>query len=322
MKRLFLCLVLIVALVVVGSVFVTQQYRKPGPLDQPVTLVIGKGSGRIAIAQELKSAQVISSKWMFVAFSHITRGPPLKAGEYAFPAHLSLQDVITLLQSGRVVIHHITIPEGLTSFQIEALLRAEPALSGTIDVLPPEGSLLPETYNFVLDDTRAGLLTRMKTADTAFLAQAWQKRAANLPYKNIAEAVTLASIVEKETGVPEERAKVAAVFLNRLKQGIRLQSDPTVIYALAGGQGPLDRPLTHQDLAVASPYNTYVSPGLPPGPICNPGRAAIEAVLHPDANGYLYFVATGNGGHAFAATLEEHNRNVAQWLNVMHNHPQ
>jgi UPF0755 protein len=291
-----------------------QRYLEPGPLAEPVTLVIEKGSSVPAIAQLLADQGIIQARLdLIVAARLADRGRALKAGEYAFPAHLSLAGVFDLLESGRTVIHHLTIPEGLTSAQIVELVQAEPALGGDAGMLPAEGTLLPETYHFSLNDGRAALLARMSDAMRKQLAELWEKRSSNLPLTTPEQAVILASIVEKETGIASERPRIAGVFLNRLKIGMRLQSDPTIIYALTGGRGALDRTLSHADLTLDSPYNTYVVAGLPPTPIANPGRAALVAVLNPEPNDFLYFVADGSGGHAFAATLEAHNRNVTRW---------
>jgi UPF0755 protein len=224
---------------------------------------------------------------------------------------------------GVTVKHRLTIPEGLTSAEIVALVAAAPDLEGSVPAaLPADGSLLPETYFFSKGDTREQLLERMRKGMSDALAELWPARDGAVALKTVAEAVTLASIVEKETGLAAERPRVASVFFNRLAQGMPLQSDPTVIYALTGGKGPLGRALLRADLQVASPYNTYANPGLPPGPIANPGRASLEAVLHPDSTKDLYFVADGSGGHAFAATLDEHNRNVAAWRKQQAQQPQ
>jgi UPF0755 protein len=248
---------------------------------------------------------------------------PLQAGEYRFAARLSMRQVMEQMIEGATIVHRLTIPEGLTSAEIVALVAAAPDLDGSVPAaLPMDGTLLPETYFYSRGDTRAQLLERMRKGMSDALAELWPARDGAVPLKSVAEAVTLASIVEKETGLAKERPHVASVFFNRLAQGMPLQSDPTVIYALTGGKGPLGRGLTKADLQVANPYNTYVNPGLPPGPIANPGRASLEAVLHPDSTKDLYFVADGNGGHAFAATLDEHNRNVAAWRKQQAQQPQ
>ena len=295
-------------------IFARQHYLQAGPLKAPVILVIEKGAGVPAIGAQLADAGVIETDLDLIVAARLTgRSRGLKAGEYEFPSAISLSGVFDLLESGRTVIHRLTVPEGLTSTQVVELVRAEPALAGEAGTVPPEGSLLPETYNFSRNDGRAAMLARMTADMKRTLGELWEKRAPGLPVATPEQAVILASIVEKETGIAAERPRVAGVFLNRLRIGMRLQSDPTIIYAIAGGKGPLERDLTRADLALESPYNTYVVAGLPPGPIANPGRASLAAVLNPEQNNYLYFVADGSGGHAFAATLEEHNRNVTRW---------
>jgi UPF0755 protein len=214
------------------------------------------------------------------------------------------------------VARRLTIAEGLTVAEVYELLEEAHGLTGELPPPPPEGSLLPETYFYAFGDPRAELVRRMQRAMDDVLAELWPRRAEDLPLDGRAEALTLASIVDKETASAAERAKVAAVFVNRLRRGMRLQADPTVIYGLTAGEGPLGRSLTRRDWADDSDYNTYRIDGLPPGPIANPGRAAIEAVLNPAAVDYLYFVADGSGGHAFARTLDEHNRNVALWRKI------
>jgi UPF0755 protein len=242
---------------------------------------------------------------------------PIKAGEYEIPPHISMRALVDLLQSGKVMQRRLTVPEGMTTAEVVELVRKTEALSGEITLDLKEGDLLPETYFYSRDDTRDGLLSRMKEAMDKALDEAWRKRAAGLPLANRREALVLASMIEKETGVAAERAKVAAVFINRLRRRMKLESDPTVIYGLTRGKAPLNRELTRADLQSTSPYNTYMIVGLPPGPICNPGRASIVAATNP-ARGdrSLFFVADGQGGHAFAGNLLEHNRNVERWRQI------
>lgn len=294
-----------------------QMMGEPGPLAQESTVVIPRGSGIEAIALTLADAGVIDSPLLFAAAAKLTgaeRG--LKAGEYALPAGISIDGVLSALRQGKTVVHRLTVPEGLTSAEVVELVRDEPGLSGTVAEVPPEGTLLPETYHFSHGDTRQALIDRMRAGMRQAVAEAWKERAQGLPLATPEQAVTLASIVEKETGLPAERPRVAGVFLNRLAAGMKLQSDPTVIYALTDGQSDLGRPLNRADWRYESPYNTYVITGLPPGPIANPGRASLAAVLAPERHEYLYFVADGGGGHAFAKSLGEHNRNVARWREV------
>jgi UPF0755 protein len=292
--------------------------NRAGPLNTDSAVVIPRGSGLEAISLALSDADVIDRPLLFVAMAKVTganRG--LKAGEYAFPAHVSIAEALRILQSGKTVVRRFTVPEGLTSSQIVTLLREEPALSGEIKDEPAEGSLLPETYHYSWGDSRTDLLKRMQAAMQTAIKTAWDKRSLSLPIDNQKQAMVLASIVEKETSVPQERARVAGVFINRLIANMRLQSDPTVVYALTQGTGSLGRPLNRADWKYESPYNTYLVDGLPPAPIANPGKASIEAVMNPEQHDFVYFVADGSGGHAFARTLAEHNRNVAHWRDVM-----
>ncbi len=290
------------------------QFVRPGPLVAPATLVIPKGAGLGGIAAQLAGAGVIRHAAVFEAGAKITGADGrLKAGEYAFPAAISVRDAIALLESGRTVVRRLTLVEGATVAQVTAQLAGVDGLQGDLGGMPEEGSLLPETYHFSYGDRRQEMVGRMAKAMDEVLTRAWAGRKDGLPIVSPREALILASIVEKETGVAEERPRVAAVFVNRLKKGMRLQSDPTVVYGLTGGKEPLARALTRQDLRTPSPFNTYLESGLPPAPICNPGRASVEAALNPADTEDLYFVADGNGGHAFAKTLDEHNRNVARW---------
>ncbi len=240
-------------------------------------------------------------------------GSRLKAGEYEFPAKASIDQVLSIITSGRVKTYKLTVPEGWTTQMAVARVTENDVLTGEVAAMPVEGAIMPETYVFRRGLTRQKMLDDMQAAQTKMLDELWSARAVSDTVKTKEQAVTLASIVEKETAIPEERPLIASVFHNRLKQGMRLQSDPTIIYGLVGGKGKLDRGLTKDDLASDTAYNTYKIDGLPPGPIANPGRASLEAVLNPPDTGYLYFVADGSGGHAFAKTLEEHNANVAKW---------
>jgi UPF0755 protein len=286
---------------------------EPGPLALERVLVVPRG-GLAEIARTLEAEGVVRPGWALELLARrdgLERA--LKAGEYRIPAGASPQAVLELLASGRVVLHRVTVPEGLTTVEVLELLEAVPVLEGELPPPGPEGTLLPETWLVPRGEPRARLVERMRAAMRTTLEELWAKRAAELPYREPAEAVVLASLVERETARAEERPLVAAVFVNRLKRGMRLQSDPTVVYALSGGRSALDRPLARKDLELDHPFNTYRIPGLPPAPIANPGRAALEAALAPAAVDYLYFVADGSGGHAFARTLAEHNRNVARW---------
>jgi UPF0755 protein len=314
----------IAALLLIGAVAAGVNYARtlnaawsaPGPLAAETLVYIPPGTGGKAVAARLKENGIIEDPLAFRILSRIHRiNGSLKTGEYKFIPHMPIADVIALLQSGRTYQHMLTIPEGLMSSEIAALVNGAAAMTGTADA-PPEGSVLPETYSYSYGDSRAALVDRMRRAMQDTLGALWQARDPDIPLRSPGEAETLASIVEKETGIPAERPRVAGVFYNRLKSGIPLQSDPTVAYAATGGRAKLDHGLTRSELEADSPYNTYLHAGLPPGPIANPGRAALEAVLHPEKNNYLYFVADGSGGHAFAATLAEHNRNVGNWRKI------
>ena len=291
-----------------------QRFDAPGPLADDTSVIINRGDGVREIAELLQREGVISEQIVFVAgiFLHNARND-LKAGEYLFPAHVSMSEALDLIREGRVVLHRVTIPEGLTSQQIVQRLTEEEHLTGEITDIPREGSLLPETYSFTRGAKRQDILLQMRRAQERILAEVWENRDPDLPLETPEELVILASIVEKETGQPEERSHVAGVFVNRLHQGMRLQSDPTIIYGIVGGQGSLGRPIRRSDIDETTPYNTYRIDGLPPTPIANPGTASLRAVGQPMETNDLFFVADGTGGHAFAETLEEHNENVARW---------
>ncbi|HEY1720760.1 MAG TPA: endolytic transglycosylase MltG [Magnetospirillaceae bacterium] len=316
MKRL-LVLVIVLILIGIGGYGLLQwlkfDYTASGPTPSPVTTIIAKGSGLQQIAKQLSDAGAIRSPWLFVAELALNGNPQLQAGEYGFPAHASIASIVDLMHRGQVLEHKLTIPEGLTIKQVLSLINQTPELRGGLLQQPAEGSILPQTYFYVYDDPRDALLGRMTVAATQALDKLWSERATDIPLTDKKQALILASVVERETGVATERPHVAAVFENRLRLHMKLESDPTVIYAVSQGLGVLDRPITRADLGINSPYNTYLNDGLPPGPICNPGRAAIEAVLHPLSSDDLYFVADGSGGHAFAKTLAQHNKNVEKW---------
>jgi len=306
------------AILAVAFTWVMFTYAGPGPKAREgaaTVVTLDRGAGVAGVAEELARAGVIRSKAVFMAMARLTGAARrLQAGEYEFRSGVSMARVMSDVHEGRVVRRFVTVPEGWTSaMAVEAVMRS-PVLVGEVEP-PPEGSLLPDTYQIRRGETRQSVIDRMRRAQDAVLQELWPKRASDLPFSTPAEALTLASIVEKETGVAAERPRVAAVFVNRLRQGMRLESDPTIIYGISKGR-PLGRGLTVSEIAEATPYNTYQIGGLPPSPIANPGRAAIAAVLNPPTTNELFFVADGTGGHAFAATYEEHQRNVARWREI------
>ena len=285
-----------------------------GPLQEVVNVVIPKGANTKIVAQELKKSGVIDSELLFRLVTRLNSADKnLKAGEYQFMPKVSVLQVMEKIARGEVYYRKITIPEGLTVGQIMYLISNYPGLSGEISLDVKEGELLPETYSFELDAPRDSIILQAQNAMDKIKQVIWDNREEGLPYKNINDMMTMASIIEKETAVPDERAVVASVFVNRLHKRMRLQTDPSVIYALTEGEFELKRPLRKNDLNIDSPYNTYRNYGLPPHPICNPGVEAMEAAAHPDKTDYLYFVADGEGGHNFAKSLNEHNRNVRKW---------
>lgn len=305
--------------VIAGAVIVFELNRRvsePGPLEEPAVLWIERGNGVQTIATKLEEMGAIEDDRLFRLAGRIDAlAPDLKAGEFEIPAGASVKDIITLLKEGDAVLRFVTVPEGRTSRQVIAIINAADMLEGELVDPPAEGSLLPETYSYQRGDDRSSIIDRMQTAHDEVLAELWPGRAEGLPFDTPEEAVILASIVEKETGVAEERPRVAAVFVNRLRKGMRLQSDPTIIYGLTGGE-PLGRGIRQSELKKETAYNTYVIRGLPPTPIANPGRDALAAVLNPAETDDLYFVADGTGGHVFASTLRDHNENVRRWRQV------
>lgn len=291
-----------------------KEFDAPGPLRAETDLAIPRGAGPRDIGERLAQGGAINSKWLFVFGTKFTgESSNLKAGEYRIPAAASMRQIVDMMSKGDVVEHTVTVPEGLTSKQIVGRLMGETILSGAVREVPPEGTLLPETYKVSRGTDRQALLDRMTAAQTKLVRDVWAKRDTSVPVKSPLDLITLASIVEKETGIASERPRVASVFVNRLNKKMRLQSDPTIIYGLVQGAGTLGRPILRSEITKPTPYNTYVIPGLPPGPIANPGRASLEAAANPMKTNDVYFVADGSGGHAFAASLNDHNSNVQRW---------
>jgi len=313
-----LTFVLLGALATVGALaWLMKEARSPGPLTEDKVVMIEREDDAASIADQLERAGVIDSATWFNALTLLdgNRGA-LKRGEYAFKAGMSMNDVENELIAHRVVRYKLTVPEGLTSEQVVDRLRDDTVLTGEIREVPREGSLMPDTYYFERGDTRQSIISRMAKIQAKTVEDVWKQRSPDLPIRSPWELVTLASIVEKETGKPDERPRVAGVFINRLDKHMRLDSDPTIVYGLAQGKGTLGRSITRADLNQSTPYNTYIIDGLPPGPICNPGKAALEAVAKPARGKDLYFVADGTGGHAFAETLDQHQKNVARWRQI------
>lgn len=299
-------LVLLFLVVSLGVFFV------PGPLGEAKTILVPHGAGPREVTQLLDDNDAIYCPFIFRVATKLIASNALKAGEYNITAGMSAADILFMIHEGHSYVRMFTVAEGLTSNEVSRLLAAVPVLTGETPPIP-EGSLLPETYRYIHGDTRASVVARMQKSMQETLADLWSRRDPNLPLTSPDEAVVLASIVEKETGKADERSRIAGVFYNRLRHNMRLQSDPTVIYAIMAAKGFMDHDIEHADLSFPSPYNTYLNEGLPPHPICNPGKAALQAVLHPEWNDYLYFVANGTGGHAFANNLADHNENVAKW---------
>jgi UPF0755 protein len=315
--------VLLLMLAVGGVAFLfDRQVEAPGPLERGKTVAIPKGEGSHEIAARLEREGIIRDRRLFIAgylwakfAAQLEGGKPvqLRAGDYAVKQNASIRQVIDLLSEGKTVAYRVTVPEGLTSYQIVERLKADASLTGDIEGVPAEGTLLPDTYVIDQGMPRQALVDRMQAEARKFHERVWAQRKKELPYKSMEEAIVMASIVEKETGRNDERERVAAVFVNRLRQNMRLQSDPTILYGMTGGKTVWSRPIQKTEIAQKTAHNTYQIDGLPPTPICNPGRAAIEAVFNPADTKDLYFVADGAGGHTFAETLKDHNANVQKW---------
>jgi peptidoglycan lytic transglycosylase G len=318
----------LMVLIVIGAIAVASaawfswqwlqsEVAESGPAETETVLTLPRGAGLIAIANQLEREGVIEDAQIFRLWVTIDGGDrDLQAGEYAIPARSSMLDIYDQLREGETLSYPVTVPEGRTSAMIVRILEDSDVLTGAIAETPPEGTLLPETYFVQRGTSRQDVLDRMRADQQALLDQLWAGRAEDLPFETIEEAIILASVVEKETGIASERPLVASVFVNRLRRGMRLESDPTIIYGITGGE-PLGRGIRRSELDNANnPYNTYFVDGLPPTPIANPGRDAIAAVLNPPESDYLFFVADGTGGHAFAATYREHQRNVANWRRI------
>lgn len=300
----------IVAVVMIGA---------PGSASEARTIVIERGASASAITRQLQADNLIDNDLLFRAATLLYAGDGgLKAGEYEIPAKASIKQIVDLLSSGRAKQYSITIPEGYSVAQVMDELEANPHLTGPLPTPPPEGELLPDTYSFSRGATRAEIVAKMAAAHQAVMEDLWPKRAPGLPFETPAQAVTLASIVEKETGKPEERRVVAGLYINRLRRGMRLEADPTIIYGVTKGR-PLGRQIRRSEIDAGppqNPWNTYRIAGLPPTPIANPGRLSLEAVLNPETTDYLFMVADGSGGHLFARTSEEHARNHAAWREI------
>lgn len=299
--------------------FGKRAFDAAGPSQTVSTFLVKPNTGVQEIADQLQRRGLISDARIFqLGLRAYGNEGKMKAGEYEVKAGASMRDIMELLKSGKSVLYSLTIPEGLTVEQALQRIAEQDALTGDMPAtMPAEGSLAADTQRFTRGTSRQQIIDKMLADQKKLVESIWERRSDDLPITTIEEFVTLASIVEKETGRADERSRVASVFINRLNKGMRLQSDPTIIYGLFGGKGrPADRPIYQSDIDKPTPYNTYLINGLPPTPIANPGRAALEAVANPSKTNDLYFVADGTGGHVFAATLEEHNKNVARWRAV------
>ena len=322
--KFFFYMILLAVLIFCGSAYYTYHYFTNPYLKEDKFFIVDKGTTFKEIVGNLSNEGVIDSKAK-VLFLHLPRliygnKVNIKAGEYKFSANTSLFEILRQLKNGKIYYRKLTFAEGLSNDSILKIIDSATGLMGDLPTKEiAEGTLLPETYLYTYGDTKKELIARMQKAMIDFFNEEWLKRATDLPYKTKQEALSLASIVEKETGIPEERGKVASVFVNRLRRKMRLQSDPTVVYAFAKGNKDLERPIKKSDLRRVSEYNTYIIKGIPESPITNPGKDAIRAVLNPDKTDYLYFVANGNGGHNFSKTLKEHNKFVGKYRNITEN---
>lgn len=307
-------LILLVVISAISYFQIKEWVFAKGPLLEVVNVVIPKGASSSLVASALQESGVIKYSLLFRIYARINGlDKHLKAGEYQFVPHISMQEAMNKIARGEVYYRRITIPEGMTSGQIMFIIASYPGLTGEVSLDIKEGELLPETYSFELGASRDSVLLQAKAAMNKTLQEIWEQRELNVPYKNIREMLIMASIIEKETGVSDERSVVASVFINRLKKGMRLQTDPTVIYAVTEGETDFGRKISKADLQYDSPYNTYKYYGLPPGPICNPGKQSLLASIKPANTNFLYFVADGKGGHNFAKSLNEHNSNVKDY---------
>ncbi|WP_425418821.1 endolytic transglycosylase MltG [Oricola indica] len=317
----FLITLVVVGMIAIGGAlyYGKVRFEEAGPSSLAVTHAVRPGASLGQIASSLESRNIISNARIFEAGVRVYgHESDFKAGEYEFKANASMKEIMDILVSGRAILHPLTVVEGMTVAQALDRVAENELLTGEMpETLPEEGMLVADTQKFSRGTTRAELIRTMEAQQRAIIEETWANRRADLPIEDINEFVTLASIVEKETAVPNERSRVAGVFINRLRKGMKLQSDPTIIYGLFGGEGkPSDRPIYRSDIDKPTPYNTYQIVGLPPGPIAIPGRAALEAVANPSVTDDLYFVADGTGGHVFAKTLAEHNANVRRWREI------
>lgn len=310
-RKLLIGLFLIGSLMIAMGVAISQLADAPGPLTEKHNVILPEGTGIIEIGVLMEQEGVVKSRFLFPFYYILLEyHRPLKAGEYEFAAGASYRQVMRTLGSGITVVRKFTVPEGMSVGQVYQMLEANGALKGSLPAKAPEGTLMPETYYYSYGDSRGWLVERMQAAHTEFMTEAWKKRADNLPFTTPEEALTLASIVEKETGIDKERGRVAAVFINRLRKGMKLQADPTVIYGITKGDSDLGRDISRSDLTTPTDYNTYTIVGLPPTPITNPGKDAIRAVLNPPTTKDLFFVADGKGGHVFSQTYKQHDKFV------------